>query len=202
MLVGSSASTLRASACSRIAVTSTPRFVSSGMLALMPIVDVEEPPRWPISVKGVLLRRGAVLLLRNERDEWELPGGRLELGETPVQCVAREFAEETGLAVDVVALLDAWVFEPVLDRPVLIVAYGCTTSSVVQPRMSSEHAEARLFPVDELDRIALPKGYRLAIADWVDRTRDGRAFGHRPQTPEEVGWPDEATSRMIADEPW
>ena len=30
----------------------------------------------PVSVKGVLLIAGRVLLLRNDRDEWELPGGR------------------------------------------------------------------------------------------------------------------------------
>ena len=35
-----------------------------------------------------------MLLLRNERDEWELPGGKLELGKDPVACVAREIAEE------------------------------------------------------------------------------------------------------------
>jgi len=31
--------------------------------------------RWPVSVKGVILDGDRVVLLRNERDEWELPGG-------------------------------------------------------------------------------------------------------------------------------
>ena len=34
-----------------------------------------------MSVKGVLLEDDRVVLLLNERDEWELPGGRLERGE-------------------------------------------------------------------------------------------------------------------------
>ncbi len=51
---------------------------------------------FPISVKGVVVLDGLVLLLRNERDEWELPGGKLELGEDPERCVAREIAEEVG----------------------------------------------------------------------------------------------------------
>ena len=29
-------------------------------------------PLWPVSVKGVCLVGGEVVLLRNERDEWEL----------------------------------------------------------------------------------------------------------------------------------
>ena len=34
-----------------------------------------------ISIKGVLIEDGRVLLLENEREEWELPGGRPEPGE-------------------------------------------------------------------------------------------------------------------------
>ena len=37
------------------------------------------PPTWPVSVKGVAVDSSRrVLLLKNEREEWELPGGRLE----------------------------------------------------------------------------------------------------------------------------
>ncbi|HEV7594077.1 MAG TPA: NUDIX domain-containing protein, partial [Gemmatimonadaceae bacterium] len=52
--------------------------------------------RFPVTVKGVLIRDGRVVLLRNEREEWELPGGKLELSESPEQCLAREIEEELG----------------------------------------------------------------------------------------------------------
>ena len=38
---------------------------------------------FPVSVKGVAVQSGRVLLLENERNEWELPGGKLELREEP-----------------------------------------------------------------------------------------------------------------------
>jgi hypothetical protein len=52
---------------------------------------------FPVSVKGVTVQAGKVLLLENERDEWELPGGKLELGEDPADCVVREIGEVPGL---------------------------------------------------------------------------------------------------------
>src|SRR5580704_1679192 len=51
-----------------------------------------------VSVKGVLIEDGSVLLRENERGEWELPGGRPEPGEDPTACLIREFAEELGAA--------------------------------------------------------------------------------------------------------
>ena len=44
-----------------------------------------EPPRdndayrFPVSVKGIVVRDGAVVLLHNRRGEWELPGGKLRV---------------------------------------------------------------------------------------------------------------------------
>ena len=49
---------------------------------------------YPTSVKGVLLVDHQVLLVKNSRDEWELPGGRIDEGEEHSQTLSREFAEE------------------------------------------------------------------------------------------------------------
>jgi 8-oxo-dGTP pyrophosphatase MutT (NUDIX family) len=54
------------------------------------------PPVFPVSVKGVVFVGDRVALLKNERQEWELPGGRQEAGEAPAACVVREIREELG----------------------------------------------------------------------------------------------------------
>ena len=51
---------------------------------------------------AILLRGDEVLLARRPVGDrlaghWELPGGKLELGESPEECLARELAEELGI---------------------------------------------------------------------------------------------------------
>lgn len=51
---------------------------------------------------AVVVDGDALLLVEDFRDpgEWKLPSGRVELGESPREGVARELVEETGLSVD------------------------------------------------------------------------------------------------------
>jgi 8-oxo-dGTP pyrophosphatase MutT (NUDIX family) len=83
----------------------------------------ESGMRFPVSVKGVLLEDDRVVLLLNERDEWELPGGRLERGEHPVACLEREFAEELGAEIVPDGILDCWLYQVLPGKEVLIVTY-------------------------------------------------------------------------------
>src|SRR5476649_1047931 len=79
----------------------------------------------PVSIKGVLIHEGRVLLLLNERGEWDLPGGRPEAGEDHRTALKREVREETGLDVEVSTLLGEHLFEVLPQRFVRIVAYVC-----------------------------------------------------------------------------
>jgi len=135
-------------------------------------------PGYPVSIKGVLVRNGRVLLVRNERAEWELPGGRIERGETPEECVAREITEETGLAVRTVEILDAWVYHiEVAAKDVFIVTYGCASESDAAPVLSHEHNRVGEFAEHEVPDLPMPDGYKRSIATWFDRLRSLQAAG-------------------------
>ena len=101
---------------------------------------------FPVSVKGVAVQAGKVLLLENERNEWELPGGKLELGEDPLDCVVREISEETGWQVTAGRLLDCWQYHIREGRDVVIVTYGCHVLSTDPPVISNEHKRAGRSP--------------------------------------------------------
>ncbi|MEU5162200.1 NUDIX hydrolase [Streptomyces sp. NPDC020875] len=138
------------------------------------------PSLWPVSVKAVALdSKGRVLLLKNEREEWELPGGRLELpgadspgDDSPERTVERELREETGWTVKAGPLIEGgvWIYEPIPGRRVLIVTYGCTVLPPDQePVLSHEHKQIGLFAPDEVPHLTMPQGYKEAIAAWVGR---------------------------------
>ena len=119
---------------------------------------------YPVSVKGVLRApTGEVVLLLNEREAWELPGGRIELGESSTECLAREIAEELNLRVEVGAPIDTYMFEVVPGKHVFIATYNCTLVGAFAPVVSHEHKRLGLFAPDALP-MNLPGGYRASIA--------------------------------------
>lgn len=78
------------------------------------MTDTREYPERPlVGVGGVVIAEGRTLLIRRGsaplEGQWSIPGGTLEVGETLVEGVRRELAEETGLEVRVLELIE--VFE-------------------------------------------------------------------------------------------
>jgi 8-oxo-dGTP pyrophosphatase MutT (NUDIX family) len=129
-------------------------------------------PVFSVSIKGVLCEDGRIVLLENERGEWELPGGRLDARETPEGCLAREVEEELGIATEIGPLLDCWLYEVLPDREVLIVTYGLHRRDEEPLRISSEHRRIGFFSIDEIERIPLPRGYHRAIRAWAAQLND------------------------------
>jgi 8-oxo-dGTP pyrophosphatase MutT (NUDIX family) len=125
--------------------------------------------RLPVSAKGVLLEGDRVVLLLNDRGEWELPGGRLEHGEDPVACLTREFAEELGAEIVVDRILDCWLYQVLPGREVLIVTYAVHRADRRDFRASREHRQFGVFAVGDIEGLAIPEGYRRSIRNCAAR---------------------------------
>jgi 8-oxo-dGTP pyrophosphatase MutT (NUDIX family) len=122
----------------------------------------------PISIKGVLLVDGRVLLVKNPRSEWELPGGRIEDGEDHSTTLSREFTEELAVDIAVADQIDSYLFEVIPGRHVFIITYGCTLAGEFKPKLSDEHTEHCLCPIERLPELNLPPGYRRSVEKWAN----------------------------------
>ena len=70
-----------------------------------------DPQCFHVTVKGLVFdERGAVLFLRERGGDYDLPGGRLEHGETFVECLERECREEMGVGCRVIDRLPRFLW--------------------------------------------------------------------------------------------
>lgn len=72
----------------------------------------EYPEQPMVGVGAVIFNNDQVLLVQRGhaplQGEWSLPGGALEVGETLEEGVRREVLEETGLAIEPVAMVEVF----------------------------------------------------------------------------------------------
>lgn len=123
----------------------------------------------PLSGKAALRRGERWVLLRNDRNEWELPGGRIDARDATLQDVVCR--EELGIDAQVGDLIDSYLFEVIAGRWVTIVCCAATMpidkASVL--KISDEHRAIGLFTTDELDALDLPSRYRRSIEHVAQR---------------------------------
>jgi 8-oxo-dGTP diphosphatase len=114
-----------------------------------------------LSAAGALFldETGRVLLVEpNYKNHWEIPGGLIEVGETPSQGCAREVAEELGLTRDPGRLLVVdWAPHPTQGDRVLFVFDGgtLTAAEIAMIRLQPEELDSYEFlpPAQALDRL-------------------------------------------------
>lgn len=113
-----------------------------------------------VAVGAVALRNGRLLLVRRGRGvaqgRWSLPGGRMEAGETLTAAVAREVAEETGLACEVGGLCG--VAERRFPGAHYVILDYWVDLGAGEPVAGDDAAEVRWATASDLGRLALVDG--------------------------------------------
>jgi 8-oxo-dGTP pyrophosphatase MutT (NUDIX family) len=128
----------------------------------------------PVSVKGIVFVGDKVFLRKNERNEWELPGGKLDPGEQPEETVRRELREELGFEVSLERLVGANVLNVTgsLDEEsgVLILIYQCKFLKKVgefEIQGEAGTTQFQAFSLAELINLQMPQFYITAIQSVI-----------------------------------
>lgn len=119
---------------------------------------------FPVSVKGLFLDQGKILLLKNEREEWDLPGGKILEGSDIKSTLSREVLEETNLNVEIGELLIADLFD-VVGSKVFITIFKINAIDPRPIQISKEHIGYDFFSLDEIDKIKTAPWVSLLIKE-------------------------------------
>jgi 8-oxo-dGTP diphosphatase len=127
------------------------------------------PDQPVVGVGAVVIRNGKIVLIKrgNEpaKGKWTIPGGLVELAESPEQAVVREGKEETGLdvgnptLVDVVSNVD-YDEQGKVKYHYVIIEYLVHVKAG-NAEAASDAAELRWVPLTEVEKLDLTASFRL-----------------------------------------
>jgi 8-oxo-dGTP diphosphatase len=135
--------------------------------------------KWRPSAYGIVIKDGA-LLLSKQVGGYDLPGGGVDLGESPEEAVIREIKEETGLTATNSKILEVRVSYFKLPRSydefveAIMFYYKCDYVSgnfSVEgfDEYEKEYAETpEWVPLEALDKTKLDRSKIASSIDWRD----------------------------------
>lgn len=137
------------------------------------------------AVKAVIVQDGAVLLLQRAATEthltgyWDVPGGRLDYGETPEAALHRETTEEAGVDVSIITPVNAWGFTRDDGLYIVGTTFLCAFDGG-QPRPGDEHTEAKWVDYAALDDHSIHDGLRNGIDKAINELQRRQAVDGQP----------------------
>jgi len=118
---------------------------------------------------------GEILMIRRtDNDNWAVPGGAIDLGESVAQAAVRETSEESGIECEITGIVGIY------SDPKHVLLYTSNGEvrqefSIVltarplsgQPTPSSESSEVRWVPVSEIRDYTMDRSMRIRINDYL-----------------------------------
>lgn len=123
--------------------------------------------KFSISIKGVLYHEGKYLLRKNQRNEFELLGGKLEAGDTSMEeRLTEEFLEESGIGIEVNSFREPWLY--VVDKKnTIIVPFVCSAVDIPDMLFDEDGGELLWVSASEVAGLNMPLGYLDTIYNKV-----------------------------------
>ena len=131
----------------------------------------------PAATGIVLDEAGRILLIRRNRQPgkslWALPGGFIEMGESPAEAARREIEEECGITAKEPSLVDIIYQESrFYGTSILIIGYSFGGYEGV-PRPGDDAEDARFYDLAKLPKMAFESHGRI-IRRYLDKREELR----------------------------
>lgn len=127
-------------------------------------------PRRLVVTLGYLVREGRLLLLHRCRppnfELWSPPGGKAEEGESPEQCLRREFREETGLECGPMEL--AGILTQYCPGAYDVVMFLFRITEARGELREGDGGPLRWVPLEEVEDLPAPRADRLFAPRVLD----------------------------------
>ncbi len=123
---------------------------------------------------------GDILLIRrSDNENWAVPGGAVDLGESLSEAAVRETREESGIECEITGLVGIYT-DP--KHVILYTSNGevrqefsiLLTARAVGGELatSSESSEVRWVPVNEVENYTIDRSMRLRVSDYLHNSGD------------------------------
>jgi len=124
-----------------------------------------------IVAAAVIEKDGCILIARrkqgwHEAGKWEFPGGTLEEGETPEQCLKRELLEELAILTDVGDLISISEYSYTPDWTIRLLVYRATVISGVF--RLNDHDEIRWVKPKALVNYDFPEADKPVVQKLIE----------------------------------
>ena len=120
-----------------------------------------------VSVKGVIKKNNSFLLRKNERNEYELLGGKLEKDDINLRDrLKKEFLEESGIKIIVNKELEPWFLNINGDK-VLIIPYICNIDYIPSVLYDQDGGELYWVKGRNINKINISKIRKEKI--WISQ---------------------------------
>jgi ADP-ribose pyrophosphatase YjhB (NUDIX family) len=116
-----------------------------------------------------------LMIRRSDNDNWAVPGGAIDLGESVAQAAVRETREESGIDCEITGVVGIY------SDPKHVILYTSNGEarqefSIVltarpltgQPTPSSESSEVRWVPVSAVRKYTMDRSMRIRIEDYLE----------------------------------
>lgn len=121
--------------------------------------------KFPVSVKSLIFDDKRFLLIKNERDEWDIPGGKIENNHNVIETLVREVKEELNITIDNYNILLAkkYLFR---KQEIIVIVYNSKITNEDPISLSFENIDYNFFSYNELNKLKLTPWAKDSIDEF------------------------------------